>query len=73
MVNVEPDSPADRGAVQIGDILLALDGRPVSDPGDVLAALGGERIGQTIGLRVARGGRAESLSVTVGERPRARG
>ena len=72
VVNVEPDSPADRGGLLIGDILLALDGRAVSDPGDVLAALGGERIGQAVGLRIARGGKAETLSVTVGERPRAR-
>jgi S1-C subfamily serine protease len=72
VVNVEPDSPADGGGVLIGDILLALDDRPVSDPGDVLAALGGDRIGQAIALRVARGGRAERLTVTVGERPRAR-
>ena len=72
IVNVEPDSPADRGGVQIGDILLALEGKAVSDPGDVLAALGGDRIGKAIGLRVARGGRAETLSVTVGERPHVR-
>jgi S1-C subfamily serine protease len=72
VVNVEPDSPADRGGVLIGDILIALDGRPVRDPGDVLAALGGERIGQAASLRIVRGGRAETVSVTVGERPRAR-
>ncbi len=70
VVNVEPDSPAERGGVLIGDILLTLDDRPVSDPGDVLAALGGERIGQTIAVGVARGGRPETLTVTVGERPR---
>ena len=72
VVNVEPDSPAEKGGVLIGDILLALDERAVSDPGDVLAALGGDRIGQPIALKVARGGRAEQLTVTVGERPRAR-
>lgn len=72
VVNVEADSPADRGGVLIGDILLALDDRPLSDPGDVLAALGGDRIGTPVALRVARGGRAEMLTVTVGERPRAR-
>jgi S1-C subfamily serine protease len=72
VVNVEPDSPAERGGVLIGDILLALDGSAVSDPGDVLAALGGDRIGQPIGLTVARGGRNEKLTVTAGERPRAR-
>jgi S1-C subfamily serine protease len=58
--------------VLIGDILVALDTRPLRDPGDVLAALGGERIGQVVSLRLVRGGRAESVSVTVGERPRAR-
>lgn len=72
VVNVEPESPADRGGVLIGDVLLALDDRPVSDPGDVVAALGADRIGQAVALRVARGGRAEQLAVTVGERPRAR-
>jgi S1-C subfamily serine protease len=72
VVNVEPDSPADRGGVLIGDILLALDDRPLSDPGDVLSALAGDRIGQPVSLRVARGGRGERLTVTVGERPRAR-
>ena len=72
VVNVEPDSPADRGGVFIGDILLALDDQAVRDPGDVLAALGGDRIGKAVTLRVARGGRAEQVSVTVGERPRAR-
>lgn len=72
VVNVEPDSPADRAGLLIGDILLALGEQTVRDPGDVLAALGGDRIGQAVTLRVARGGRAEQLSVTVGERPRAR-
>jgi len=72
VVNVEPDGPADRGGLQVGDILMALDDHPVRDPGDVLAALGGDRIGQPIDLRVARGGRAERLTVTVGERPRER-
>ncbi len=72
VVNVEPDSPADRGGLLIGDILFALDERAVHDPGDVLAALGGDRIGTAVTLRVARGGRAEQVEVTVGERPRAR-
>jgi S1-C subfamily serine protease len=73
VVNVEPQSPADRGGVLIGDIVVAVGGRAVSDPADVLAALGGERIGQPLVLRVARGGKDERVTVTVGERPHGRG
>jgi S1-C subfamily serine protease len=58
--------------VLIGDVLLAVDDRTVGDPGDVLAALGPERIGRPAVLHVARGGRAEQVTVTVGERPRVR-
>jgi S1-C subfamily serine protease len=70
VVNVEPDSPADRGGLLVGDIVLALGDRPVSDPADVLAGLSSERIGQAVALRVARGGKDERLTITVGERPR---
>ena len=73
VVNVEPQSPAERGGVLIGDIVVAVGERAVSDPADVLAALGGERIGQPLVLRVARGGKDERVTVTVGERPRGRG
>jgi serine protease DegQ len=72
VVNVEPDGPADRGGVLLGDIVLALDGRTVSDPRDVLAALGGDRIGTPLALEVVRGGKSERLTVTIGERPRER-
>jgi S1-C subfamily serine protease len=72
VVNVEPDSPAEQGGLLIGDIVVAVADRAVSDPADVLAALGGERIGQPIALRVARGGKDERVTVIVGERPRGR-
>ena len=60
------------GLVSACDIVVAVADRAVSDPADVLAALGGERIGQPIVLRVARGGKDERVTVTVGERPRGR-
>lgn len=72
VVNVEPDGPADRVGVLLGDIVLTLDERPVSDPRDVLAALGGDRIGAPLALQVARGGKLQRLTVTIGERPRER-
>lgn len=72
VVNVEPDGPADRAGVLLGDILVALDAAPVTDPRDVLAALTPERVGQAIRARVLRGGEPTEISITVGQRPTGR-
>jgi S1-C subfamily serine protease len=55
--------------VLIGDILVALDGKPVADTDDVQALLDPERVGKTIAATVIRGGEVAALTVTVGERP----
>lgn len=65
---VEPDSPAWRGGILIGDALLSLGGHPVSDPQDLLPVLEEERIGDALAVRVARAGEIRELSVTVGAR-----
>ena len=70
-VRLPPPLQRSLGTEADGGLVIALDDVPVRDPGDVLAALGGDRIGKVVTLRVARGGRAEQVSVTVGERPRA--
>jgi S1-C subfamily serine protease len=70
IVAVEPDSPAERAGVLIGDVLVALDGQSVSDPADVQALLGPERVGMTIGVSIIRAGLLTDRSIIVGERPR---
>jgi len=69
IISVEPGQPAERAGVLIGDVLVAIDGTPIDDPGDVLAALGPERIGATIALRLIRAGELKDVPITVGERP----
>jgi S1-C subfamily serine protease len=69
IVGVENGSPADRGGLILGDVLVAFNGQPVRDTDDLLAALGPERVGQETAARVVRGGEPRDLSVTVGERP----
>ena len=68
VVGVEEGSPAGRGGVLLGDILATLDGQPVQDTEDLLVLMAGERVGQTVPVKVIRGSELKTLEVTVGER-----
>jgi S1-C subfamily serine protease len=69
VVAVEPDGPAEKAGLFIGDIIIGIDGSAVEDTDDVLAQLGSDRVGVTVRLRVVRGGQVVEPSVTIGERP----
>ena len=68
IVGVESGGPAERAGLLIGDILLRLDGETVRGTEDRRALLGPERVGKAAPARVARGGEARDLTVTIGER-----
>lgn len=68
LVRVEPDSPAAKAGLLIGDILVALDGQPVQDAEDLQALLRGERVGKSVPASIIRGGSAQTVQVTIGER-----
>jgi S1-C subfamily serine protease len=68
VVGVEDGSPAGRGGILLGDILATLDGQPVEDTDDLLVLLAGERVGETVPVKVIRGGELQTLEVTIGER-----
>ncbi|MFZ0038327.1 MAG: trypsin-like peptidase domain-containing protein [Candidatus Acidiferrales bacterium] len=69
LVSVEPDGPAGKSGLMLGDVLLALDGQSIRDTDDVQAHLGPEKIGKAVVASVLRGGVALEVSVQIGERP----
>ncbi|MGH7525652.1 MAG: S1C family serine protease [Gemmatimonadales bacterium] len=69
IVNLEPDGPAERAGLLLGDILVALEGQELGDPSDLLAALGPEQVGKPVKLQLIRAGELQTVAVTVGERP----
>ncbi len=68
VVRVEPDSPAARGGLLLGDVLTAFDGQALTDTDELQALLAGERVGAAVPVQVLRGGAVTTLSVTVGQR-----
>ncbi|WP_240740974.1 trypsin-like peptidase domain-containing protein [Deinococcus sp. Arct2-2] len=67
VVQVETGSPAANAGLLVGDVLLALDGQAVRHPGELLERVR-ERAGETLAVRVLRGGQETDVTVTVGER-----
>jgi S1-C subfamily serine protease len=70
VLEVEPQSPAHKAGIVIGDILIALAGHPVARLEDVHAQLHGEAIGQQLTLKFVRGGAVQEANIVVGERSR---
>jgi len=68
LVGVEEGSPAEGGGLLVGDIIVAIDGQPVSDPDELVASLTGERIGQPTPIQVIRAGQVVTQPVRIGER-----
>lgn len=65
---IEPDGPAARAGLMLGDVLVTLGGQPIQSLEDLRAQLGPEQVGQTVAARVIRGGELRELMVTIGER-----
>jgi S1-C subfamily serine protease len=70
VLEVEPNGPANKAGVLIGDILIGLNGKPVMRLEDVHAHLHGEQIGKTLSAEFLRGGVRREASIVVGERPK---
>jgi len=69
VVNVTPDSPAAAAGLVIGDVIVAIAGHAITEPGDLPAVLQPDRVGKAVTMSILRGGEPRELQVTVGERP----
>jgi len=71
VVGIEPEGPAAKAGLAVGDIITTWNAEPVGSVGAVSRRLGTDVVGQTAKLGLLRGGNATELDVTIGERPRA--
>jgi S1-C subfamily serine protease len=65
---VETGSPADRAGVKARDIILSLDGTPITGGDDLIRTLVGDKIGRTVEIEVLRNGSIQALPLVPEER-----
>jgi S1-C subfamily serine protease len=68
IVAVEPGSPASQASLGQGDVILSLDGEPVSGVDDLVRLLNGDRIERSVELLLLKGGKTRAVILTPVER-----
>ncbi len=65
---VQPNSPAERGGLLVGDVVLSLDGIEVNHFNDLQTLIYGRDPGETINLQIMRQNQVRQVAVVLGER-----
>jgi S1-C subfamily serine protease len=69
ITDVTPDSAAEEAGLEVGDLVVEIDGTLVQSPFDLVAQVQTHQPGSTVDLVVVRDGDEMTLTVTLGERP----
>ncbi|AIZ31893.1 DegQ family serine endoprotease [Pseudomonas parafulva] len=69
VVQVLDNGPAAKGGLQVGDVILSMNGQPIVMSADLPHLVGGLKDGQKAKLEIIRGGKRQTLDVTIGALP----
>ena len=68
VVGVSESGPAASAGVNVGDLIVAVDGKAIASSEELLDHLSGRKAGDTIAATAVRGGATRQLSIEVGEK-----
>jgi serine protease DegQ len=70
IAGVYPEGPADRAGIKRGDILIAVEGKPVTNSSDMLNLIAALSPGQTATLMILRNQEEKPFEIRVDKRPK---
>jgi serine protease Do len=65
ITQVEPNSPAAKAGLKVGDVISQLDGQAVNDAGELQVEVGQKQPGSTVQLGIVRDGKSMAIPVTL--------
>ena len=68
IANVERGGPAEKSGLEVGDLILEFNGRPINTSSDLPYAVGPIRAGTTVEALIVRKGKKQTIDVTIGTR-----
>lgn len=69
VAGVEKGSPAEKGGLDAGDVILRFDGKPIVSSSDLPRVVGATKPGKEVPVEILRRGATRTLNVAVGEMP----
>jgi putative serine protease PepD len=67
---IQPNSPASRAGLERGDVITAVDGKPLRSTQKLIEIVDTLKPGQTLGLKVERGGKTLVIKLKLAVRPK---
>jgi Do/DeqQ family serine protease len=67
IAKVEDGTPAERAGLRPGDVVVAVNGRPVADSGDLRNVIGLSRSGSEVRLTILRDGKEQTVTTRLGD------
>lgn len=69
VAGVEKGSPAEKGGLEVGDVITKFDGKPIVASADLPRAVAATKPGKAVPVEVLRKGATRILNISVGEMP----
>ncbi|WP_029146987.1 DegQ family serine endoprotease [Methylophilus sp. 5] len=69
IAGIEKNSPADKGGLEAGDIILKFDGKPITTSSDLPRVVATTKPGKVVPVEIVRKGANKTLQLGVGEMP----